>query len=119
MVAKYQADRTHELELDKAAARYEIAFINAVVILNGAAITVVVANLDKLKFAGRPFGAMGFWAWLAGLCFGLAAGIAAYSGQKHYAGRFRNRRHVIGLELLGRPINYEMLLGLTTDETPK
>jgi hypothetical protein len=117
LVAKYNADRAHELELDKAAGRYEIAFMNAVVILNGAAITVVVANLEKLKFSMHPLGTVGFWAWLSGLCFGLLAGLVAYNSQKHYAGGFRNRRHVIGLALLGRPDNHEILLGILPKET--
>src|SRR4051794_22572314 len=50
--ARYTADRAHELELEKVSAQYELGFIQAAGILNGASATVFLSflgsTIDKL-----------------------------------------------------------------------
>ena len=51
-LAKYAADRTHELEIEKVSAKYELGFIQAAGILNGASTTAFLSffssTVDKL-----------------------------------------------------------------------
>ena len=46
-LAKYEADRAHELELEKVSAQIEIDFIQAAVVLNGVAATAFLSFLSN------------------------------------------------------------------------
>lgn len=46
-LAKYIADRTHELEVDKVTSRYEIALVQALFVLNGGSATAFLAFLGS------------------------------------------------------------------------
>jgi hypothetical protein len=119
--SKYEADRAHELELERITGQYEIAFIQATVILNGAAATAFVSFLasNVVKFSPTlvSMAHASFIAWIAGLTAGLVAGLICYTAQKHYAVVLRSNRHVLGLTLRGQA--EITALGLMPDATPE
>ena len=106
LLAKYESDRALELELDKAAARFEIAFFQAVVVLNGIAVTAflsfLAANFEKLPEKALLGGFRSFIAWIIGLVCGLLGGAVAHFAQGQYAGRLSGIG-IVGLRLPGSP----------------
>jgi hypothetical protein len=99
LIARYNADRAHELELDKITGLYELAFFQAAAILNGVSATVFVSffgsTLDKVRVAGG-FLSASFFLWLLGLFLALWGGHVAYEAQKRFVSARRNRRHATG-----------------------
>ena len=83
-LARYAADRTHELELEKVSAQYELGFIQAAGILNGASATVFLSFLgspvDKLEVNSLLWSAS-LVVWLLGLIVAVVAGTVAYIAQ--------------------------------------
>jgi len=118
-LAKYTADRAHELELDRAAGVYEHGYFRGVFALNGAAIAGFAALMvkdGKLPVTGRGYTDLAVSCWVFGVCFAYLAGWAAYEAQKAYVAALRARRHALGLGLLGR--NDPAILGIfASDDT--
>jgi hypothetical protein len=118
-LAKYTADRAHELELDRAAGAYEHGYFRGLFALNGAAIAGFAALLvkdGKLPSTGQGFTDLAVGCWVFGVCLAYIASWAAYEAQKAYVAALRARRHALGLDLLGR--NHPTILGIfASDDT--
>jgi hypothetical protein len=119
-LTKYEADRAHELELEleKVSAQIEIAFIQAVVVLNGVAATAFLSFLSNKQSIADcvkllSLSSLGIWA--LGLLFGLIAGMLAYVAQNNFSRVLRNERHAFGIKLLGRVD--KVVLGIDHHET--
>jgi hypothetical protein len=69
-LARYNADRAHELELDKIAARYELAFFQSAGILNGVSVTLFLSTFDKLHLKSSVW-ILSVVAWLLGLVLAI------------------------------------------------
>lgn len=118
-LAKFQTDRAHELELDRAAGGYEHSHFNGLFALNGGAAAAFVALQGKdvpllALSPGRAWTALG--CWLAGLIVAYVASYLAYEAQKTYSDAMRARRHAIALRLFGR--HDDSVLGLDPKDTP-
>lgn len=119
LIARYNADRAHELELDKASGQYELAFFQAGAILNGASATVFLSFLGSTltKFELRSgFLIASFLLWIAGLAVALWGGNLSYEAQKEFVSARRNRRHATGARAMGHA-RYARLLGVHIEET--
>jgi len=120
LIARYNADRAHELELEKITGLYELAFFQAAAILNGVSATVFVSffgsTLDKVRVESG-FLAGSFFLWLVGLCLALWGGNVAYEAQKRFVSARRNRRHATGARVMGAS-QYARLLGVVIEEEP-
>jgi hypothetical protein len=118
-LTRYEADRNHELELDKVAAQYELVFLQAAGILNGASATVFLSflgsTLDKLIHVNSRLWIMSFLAWLLGLVVAIIAGSIAYRAQETVVRAIRNRRHAAGLNLLEE--SYRTVAGVESNIT--
>src|SRR4051812_39795826 len=88
LLLKYELDRQHELELDKVLARYEIAFLQVSLLLNGASATAFVSLLGNTykelfeKASLHVYLCLAFW--LLGVLFALISGFQAYKSQKSF-----------------------------------
>lgn len=104
-LAKYQADRAHELEVDKVAGQYEVAFVQGLFVLNGgssvAFITLLASNLNKVVIAAGAWVLAALIAWLVGLVAALVTGWLVYKAQIGYVGSMRAQRHALALALYG------------------
>jgi hypothetical protein len=118
LIARYNADRAHELELEKITGLYELAFFQAAAILNGVSATVFLSffgsTFDKVRVESGLL-AVSFFLWLAGLFFALWGGHVAYEAQKRFVSARRNRRHATGARVMGAS-QYARLLGVTIEE---
>lgn len=119
-IAKYQADRAHELEMDRAAGAYEQAYFKGLFALNGgsAAAFVALQGKDMPLLVSSPRLAWGALAcWLLGVIVAYVAGWIAYEAQKKFAAAMRARRHAVALRLYGR--HEQAVLGTSPDDTPE
>jgi len=114
---KYQLDREHELELERASVHYEIGFLQAIFFLNGGSATVflsVVGSQVKRVYSSHP-GTLVFamFFWIAGLLVAIIAGYRAYEAQKTFVSEMRARRHMSALRISSDPET----VGLNPGET--
>src|SRR4051812_45882604 len=93
---RYKLDREHELELYKATAQYEHAWIRTVTLLNGGTAGVFVTILGaiwKQNWQPRSIpAALALAAWAIGLIATTYATKKALDGQGKYAEGVRRRR---------------------------
>ncbi len=119
IITRYNADRTHEVELEKVSAQYELAFFQAAALLNGGSSTVFVSFLGSTLArldVRSVFLLVSFLLWIAGLGLALWGGYQGYEAQKHFVSARRNRRHAIGTQALGEE-RYARLLGVGTPDS--
>jgi hypothetical protein len=113
LLEKYRADRTHELELNKISAMYELALPQVAVLLNGAAATAFVSfvgtNLRSVFDNAPGSSGLALLFWCAGILLALLAGYWSHEVQKGFAKAYRFRRIAIEITLLGHAD--EILLG--------
>ena len=104
---KYQADRAHELELDRTSGQFELAFFRGLFVMNGgaaAAFIAFAANVDRVLGAkALVWSALTVWSF--GLVAAYIAGAAAYYAQLEFVAAYRARRHAIGVHLLGTAVS--------------
>jgi hypothetical protein len=94
---RYKADRAHELELNKATAEYEHAWLRVVTALNGGAAGAFVTFLGVVWKAGEhswQFPVFALVSWAAGLLVISAATNMALQAQTRYAGGLRLWREI-------------------------
>jgi hypothetical protein len=119
LLAKYTADRTHELELNKISAQYELALPQVALVLNGASgtafVSLVGANLRSIFDKAPVSSGLALAFWCVGILLALLAGYWAYEIQKRYAKAYRYRRTAIEITLRGRAD--EILFGHDKDAT--
>lgn len=102
---KYQQDRIHETELERATNAYELAFFRGLFILNGgsaaAFVTVAAGNLAAARM--HPvLTASALVIWIVGLAVAALAGWEAYSAQHAFTRILRTRNTALALRLHGR-----------------
>lgn len=118
-VARYEADRAHELALDVASAGFEIAFLQNTFLLNGGSATAFLAFVSSTFGSARR--AVVIWeagaliAWIIGLVIAATAGILAYKAQKSFLRASRARR--VGFFLREFPTAAGLLELLPGDDT--
>ena len=100
---KYDADRVHELELNKFTHALEMDRLKLLLLLNGGAFTVVGGFSESLFRPGATspilFAAMG--AWLVGLLLAAFATQDALNVQRAFAQAYHNRRRATEWRILG------------------
>lgn len=115
---KYQADRAHELEVDKVNGQYEVAFVQGLFILNGgsavAFITLLASNLNNVVLKAGLWVAIALVTWLIGLVLAMVTALLVYKAQSGFARSLRARRHALALEIYGR--NVASVLGLSSND---
>jgi hypothetical protein len=120
LIAKYEADCAHGLELDRAALQHEVTFLQSAFILNGAAgtafITLLGANLREVFSRGSGFALVAIGLWIIGVLVALQASHLANDTQARFARAMRLRASAFALQLLGR--NDRVFLGVKADDTP-
>ena len=112
-IAKYNADRAHELELDKLAGWYEVAFLQAAFFLNGGAAAAFISFLggrsDAIPTPLKLLMFLGVALWVMGTVLALRSGDYAYRAQQRFVRYYRLTRRALGIHILQR--NEPMLLG--------
>jgi hypothetical protein len=119
-LARYTADRAHELELEKVSAQYELRFIQAAGILNGASATVFLSflgsTIDKLEMSSALWIAS-VLIWLLGLIGAVVAGASAYKSQEKFVDSRRSRRNAAGLRVMRS--SYRTTFSIGPEATPE
>lgn len=96
-VARYEADRAHELALDVASAGFEVAFFQNAFLLNGGSATAFLAfvspTLGTIPRSVALLEGFAMGAWILGVVLAAAAGILAYKAQRAFLRAARAKRH--------------------------
>lgn len=96
VVARYAADRAHELQLDVVTAEYETTYFRSLALLNGGSATafITLAGANFTTVVGKAFVwfSLAMLVWIAGLVTAVAAGQLGYYGQKSFVNAHRTKR---------------------------
>jgi hypothetical protein len=123
-IAVYQAQRAHELELNKATATFEHAVASALFLLNGGAavafLTLIGASAKNATLSlDLGFAVNALICWAAALLLAAAGVYAGYRSQQQFTRAVSCRRQLMEHALIDETSRLKGVLRATSDETPE